>query len=80
MKQHQIYLIKNATHLGLSFDEYRNWTNIQQIICKANSVNAFIRRNISFCPLQIKKMCVLAMVRPILEHAGVHTQTVAYTS
>ena len=60
MKQHQIHRTNNATYLGLTFDEHLNWTkHIQQIICKANSVNAFLRQNISSCPLQIKKMCYL---------------------
>jgi len=47
MKQYQIHRTNNATYLGLFFDEHLNWTNhIQQIICKANSVNAFLRRNL----------------------------------
>ena len=44
MKQHQIYRSTNATCLGVTIDEYLKWTgHIQQIVCKANSVNAFLR-------------------------------------
>ena len=72
IKEHQIYRCTNATYLGVTIDEHLKWTDhIQQIVCKANSVYAFLRRNITSCPLQTKKMCYLAMVRPILKYASI---------
>jgi len=59
------------TMLGLFFNEHFNWTNhIQHIICKANSANALLWRNISSCPLKIKKICCPAKVHSILEYAS----------
>ena len=71
MKQHQICRSNNATYLGVTIDELLKWTNhIQHVTCKANSVNASLRRNISSCTQQTKKLCYLAMVCPILEYAS----------
>ena len=38
---------------------------------KANSINAFLQRNISSCPMKIKSQCYTSLVRPILEYASV---------
>jgi len=79
MKHHQIHHTNNVTYLGLSFDEHLNCTNhVQRNVCKANCANTYLWRNISFCPLRIKNMCYLAMVRPILEYAS--TVWCPYTS
>ena len=72
MKQHQIHQSRNATYLGVTVDEHLKWLDhIERIVCKANSVNAFLRRNINSCPSHIRKMCYLAMVQPILEYSSV---------
>ena len=43
MKQHQS---RNATYLGVTIDEHlKRSDHIERIVCKANSVNAFLRRN-----------------------------------
>ena len=71
LKQHQICRSTSATYLGVTIDEHLKWTNhIQHVTCKANSANAFLRRNISSCTQQTKKLCYLAMVRPLLEYAS----------
>ena len=71
LKQHQICRSTSATYLGVTIDKHLKWTNhIQHVTCKANSANAFLRRNISSCTQQTKKLCYLAMVRPILEYAS----------
>ena len=36
---------------------------------KANTVKAFLQRNIKSCPLQVKESCYKIMVRPIMEYA-----------
>ena len=72
MKHHQIHRSNNSTYLGVIIDEHLKWTNhIQHVACKANSVNAFLQRNISSCPPQSKKMCYLAIVCPILKYVSV---------
>ena len=68
-----VYLsVHECIYFGVTIDEHLKWSDhIERTVCKANSVNAFLRQNISSCPSHIKKMCYLAMVRPILEYSSV---------
>ena len=59
MEQHQICKSINIPYLGVTIREHLTWTDhIERIDCKANSVNAFLRRNINSCHSYITK-CVI---------------------
>ena len=72
MSVHWCTWVHECIYLGVTIDKHLKWSDhIERTVCKANSVNAFLRQNISSCPSHIKKMCYLAMVRPILEYSSV---------
>ena len=58
-----------AKYLGVTIDPSLQWNkHHSNIIAKANSTLAFLRRNISSCPRQIKNTCYKTFVRPVLEY------------
>ena len=69
---HEICKSNSATYLGVTIDQHLNWTDhIHKTVSKANAANAFLKRNIRSCPITVRKMCYMAMVRPILEYASI---------
>ena len=59
----------SAKYLGVTIDGSLKWTKHYNNICaKANSTLAFLQRNISGCPTDVKAKCVNTFVRPILEY------------
>ena len=70
---------RTAKYLGVEIDNQLKWsTHISKTALKANRTRAFIQRNLSACPRDIKARCYTTLVRPILEYASVvwdpHTQ------
>ena len=69
----QNYRIKAVTctkYLGVTIDEHLSFNeHISRICHKANSMNAFLQRNIKSCPPRVKEICYKIMVRPIIEYA-----------
>ena len=60
-----------AKYLGVTLDNKLSWNNhIDATAKKANSTTAFLRRNLSHCPQNIKAMCYKTLVRPQLEYAS----------
>ena len=58
-----------AKYLGVTIDPGLKWTkHHSNVIKKANSTLAFLRRNISSCPKPVKDTCYKTFVRPILEY------------
>ena len=59
----------SAKYLGVTIDSKLNWNEHYNNICsKANSTLAFIQRNTSSCPKNVKIKCFKTFVRPILEY------------
>jgi len=66
-----IQKVSHAKYLGIIFDEHITWKNHTYDICaKANAAQAFIKRNINYCPTHIKSNCYKKFVTPILEYAS----------
>ena len=64
--------VKSAKYLGLNISSNLSWNNhIGTVTKKANNINAFLSRNISSCPSNIKARCYTTLVRPIMEYACV---------
>ena len=69
------YLIREVTsakYLGVTISQNISWSkHIDIITCKANSILAFLQRNLSQCSLRVKSLAYLTYVRPVLEYASV---------
>ena len=64
--------VTEAKYLGVTIDCKLSFTKHIDTVCKkANSMLAFIRRNLKSCQCQIKADAYLMHVRPILEYAAV---------
>ena len=58
ISNHLINKVSHAKYLGVTFDEHITWKNhIHDICAKANAAQAFIKRNVNYCPTQIKSNC-----------------------
>ena len=57
-------------YLGFTFDCHLSWKNhISTITAKANAAKAFLRRNTTFCPTEVKIHCYKTFVRPTMEYS-----------
>ena len=69
------YLIREITsakYLGVTISQNISWSkHIDIITCKANSILAFLQRNLSQCSLRVKSLAYFTYVRPVLEYASV---------
>ena len=73
-------VVKGGTYFGVHIDEKLTMnTHVATTAKKANNSLAFLRRNLTSCPQDIKAQCYQTLVRPILEYAGTawdpHTKT-----
>ncbi|XP_052224959.1 uncharacterized protein LOC127840589 [Dreissena polymorpha] len=73
-------VVKGGTYLRVHIDEKLTMnTHVATTAKKANNSLAFLRRNLTSCPQDIKEQCYQTLVRPILEYAGTawdpHTKT-----
>ncbi|XP_060607677.1 uncharacterized protein LOC132759834 [Ruditapes philippinarum] len=60
-----------AKYLGVTLDNTLSWnSHIEATAKKANTTTAFLRRNLSHCPQNIKATCYKTLVRPQLEYAS----------
>ena len=67
----QIKSVPHAKYLGVVIDKHLSFNeHIQMITNKANSVKAFLQRNIGSCSETVKETCYKSMVRPILEYSS----------
>ena len=70
IQDHPIKAVTYAKYLGVTIDEHLSFNeHVNRIAHKANTVKAFLQRNIKSCPLQVKENCYRMMVRPIMEYA-----------
>ena len=63
--------VDKTKYLGVTIQSKLNWKpHIHNITKKANSVRAFLQRNLSNCPRPVKEQAYKTYVRPILEYAS----------
>ncbi len=63
--------VKTNPYLGVTLSDDLKWTtHIGKITSKASSVLGFLRRNLRFCPPQVRKSAYLALIRSTLEYAS----------
>jgi len=68
---HTIQKVTNAKYLGITFDCHLSWkSHINTIAAKAYAALAFLWRNITFCPTEVKIHCYKTFVWPIMEYSA----------
>jgi len=68
---HTIQSVKSAKYLGLTLSHNLSWSGyISRVTGKANSVLAFLQRNLYHCPQGLKVKAYLTYVCPIVEYAS----------
>ena len=76
---HQLALVKTGKYLGVTLASDLSWKpHVDSRTKSANNSLAFLRRNLSSCPKDIKLQCYKSLVRPVLDYASAawdpHTQ------
>ena len=66
----EIKSVPHAKCLGVVIDEHLSFNEHNMITNKANSIKAFLQRNIDSCTEAVKEACYKSMVRPILEYSS----------
>ena len=65
----QLQITSNTKYLGVTIDRKLSWNpHIDSVTQKANNSTAFLRRNLSSCPKEVKATCYKSLVRPQLEY------------
>jgi len=77
---HQLANVKTGKYLDVTFASDLSWkAHVNARTKSANCSLAFLRRNLSSCPKDIKLQCYKSLVRPVLDYAAAawdhHTQT-----
>ena len=68
---HTIQKVTNAKYLEIAFDCHLSWkSHINTTGAKANAAQAFLRRNTTFCPPEVKIHCYNTFARPIMEYSA----------
>ena len=63
--------VTHNPYLGIEFQKDLKWDlHINNIVCKANKILGFLRRNLSHCPTNVKAQAYFTLVRPHLEYAS----------
>ena len=66
------YIVSSVKYLGAYIDEHLTWKeHVKHTISKANTLRAFLQRNITSCPRAVKDACYKIMIRPIIEYAAI---------
>ena len=68
---HDLEVTKQGKYLGVTLaDNLRCNKHVDETTKKANNSLAFLRRNISRCPSEIKAQCYTSLVQPVIEYAA----------
>ena len=68
---HDLEVVKQGKYLGVTLADNLSWNkHVDETTKKANNTLAFLRRNISRCPSEIKAQCYTSLVRPVIEYAA----------
>ena len=68
---HDLEVVKQGKYLGVTLADNLSWNKpVDETTKKANNTLAFLRRNISRCPSEIKAQCYTSLVRPVIEYAA----------
>ena len=68
---HPLQLVKQKKYVVVILSDKLSWTrHFEMVIKKANNTRAFLRRNISRCPRDVKARCYESLVRPNLEYTS----------
>ena len=71
MEGHILGTVNHNPYLGVELSSTLSWNDhIGNITTKANKTLGFIRRNLSKCPMNIKRQAYITLVRPTLEYAS----------
>ena len=63
--------VDNIKYLGVTISKDLKWnTHISNVCTKAIRTLAFLRRNLSSCPQDVKETAYKGLVQPILEYAS----------
>jgi hypothetical protein len=76
----ELNITSKGKYQGITISQNLSWNNHIDNVCrKANNTTAFLRRNLSSCPANIRTKCYTTFVRPQLEYASSvwapHTQS-----
>ena len=64
--------VPSTTYLGVTIREDLQWENhISGITAKANRTLGFLRRNLRYCPKQLRELAYFSLVRSRLEYASI---------
>ena len=68
---HGLEVVKQGKYLGVTLADNLSWNkHVDETTKKSNNTLAFLRRNISRCPSEIKAQCYTSLVRPVIEYAA----------
>jgi len=68
MKDHCLNEVSDVKYLGVFIDKRLMWSkHIDYIASKANQALAFLQRNLTSCPTQVKINCYKTLVCPIMD-------------
>ena len=67
---HYIEMVKQGKYLGVLLAGLSWNKHVDETTKRANNTLAFLRRNISRCPSEIKSQCFTSLVRPVIEYAA----------
>jgi hypothetical protein len=67
----ELNITSKGKYLGINISQNLLWNNHIDNVCrKENNTTAFLRRNLSSCPANIRTKCYTTFVRPQLEYAS----------
>ena len=68
----KIKVASSVKYLGVYIDEHLTWKeHVKHTISKANTLRAFLQRNIASCPRVVKDVCYKIMTHPIKEYTAI---------
>ena len=64
--------VPSTTYLGVTLREDLQWeSHITGITAKANRTLGFLRRNLCYCPKQLRELAYYRLIRSLLEYASI---------